>query len=69
MATSKTKSNTSANITELNKELTKINQELQATRLDIKAGVQSNTNAHKPLKRKKAQLVYQIHQLTKQAKK
>lgn len=69
MATSKTKSNSNANITELNKELAKINQELLATRLDIRAGVQSNTNAHKPLKRKKAQLTYQIHQLTKQTKK
>ena len=54
MATSKTKSNTSANITELNKELTKINQELQATRLDIKAGVQYNSNSNKPLKTKKS---------------
>ena len=67
MSTSKTKATDLASITELNKELAKVDQELKATRLDIKAGVQSNTNAHKPLKRKKAQLIYQIHQLTKQA--
>ena len=40
-------------------EIMRVKQELSAIRLDIKAGVQKNTNAHKQLKKKLAQLLTQ----------
>ena len=55
--------NQNKELLELKKELAKVKVDLAQIRLDIKAGTQSNTNAHKPLKLKNAQLVTKIKQL------
>lgn len=62
MATKKT-NNQPKELSELSKELSEVTLELAKTRLDIKAGTQSNTNAHRALKTKRAQLLFKIHQL------
>jgi len=62
MATKKV-NNQTKELEELNKELSKVSQELLEVRLDIKAGTQPNTNAHKALKSQRARLLFKINQL------
>lgn len=58
MATKKTTTKTDK-VLNRDQEVAKTRQELAAVRLDIKAGVEKNTNAHKALKKKLAQLLTQ----------
>lgn len=58
MATKKTTTKTEK-VLNHDQEVAKTRQELAAVRLDIKAGVEKNTNAHKALKKKLAQLLTQ----------
>lgn len=50
-------------IKKLQNKLTKLRKELAITKMDIKAGEQTNTNAHKPLKKQIAQILTEIRQL------
>lgn len=43
-------------------EINKLKTELRQVRLDIKAGVEKNTNAHKSLKKQLAQALTRAHQ-------
>ncbi len=48
---------------ELAKKVSELRGQLLTKRLDIKAGMEKNTNAHKPLKRELAQLLTKLNQL------
>lgn len=43
------------------KKISEVRAKLLETRLNIKAGVEKNTNAHKPLKRELAQLLTRLN--------
>lgn len=59
MAKKETNTNSSS---DLIKKIAEVRGKLTAVRLDIRAGVEKNTNAHKKLKKELAQLLTKLNQ-------